>query len=143
MSSAFEEMIRETDNKYNWNADNKYNYEDTFLDKEDIESINKALIEAGFAIKNFNKKMSIIEKERGRVKARYNNKRRELLANDTTSVSETQKKLIADIECEDLEYELAKLNIAMEELKRLSFSVRTEIDILQTLGHNLRREMTL
>ena len=62
---------------------------------------------------------------------------------DSTVKTESQKKRIAEIECEDLEFRLAYIDEVINELTKISQSLRVDLDILKTIGFNIRQELKL
>lgn len=126
----------------NWDKENRISYHDTYLDFTDIENLNKALLEIGLNLKYTNNNLRKYEKQLVKLKAEYNRKyRKTMMSLDITP--EAKKKIAAEIECEDLEIKISYLEQIIKEITRLTYSYRTELEILQTIGHNLRREMTL
>ena len=125
-----------------WNKDNKFNYEDTFLDSNDFDTLNNKLISIGLSLKNINMKLSTHEKTKALLDVEYKRKYREAFTNAEPK-TESHRKIYAEIACEDLELKIIYIDQIIKELTRLSYSLRTELEILQTIGHNIRREMTL
>lgn len=125
-----------------WNKDGKFNYDDTFLDSEDFENLNKELIKTGISLKNINKKLAYYEKQKAQYDVLYKRKYRQAFLNADTK-TESHRKIYAEIECEDLELKIIYLDQMIKEITRASFALRTELEILETIGHNIRREMTL
>lgn len=126
----------------NWDTENKYSYEDSYLDYHDMDELNKKLINIGVTLKYINKKMANYEKQKARVDVSYKRKYREaFLAAEVKT--ESHRRLYAEMAVEDLELRQIYLEQTLKELQRVSYSLRTELDILQTLGYNLRKELTL
>jgi len=125
-----------------WNKDNTFNYEDTFLDKADFDTLNEKLINIGLNLKNINKKLSKYEKTKAQLDVEYKRAYRKAFF-DAGPTTESHRKIYAEIACEDLELKLLYVEQIIKELSRISYSLRTELDIIQTIGHNIRREMTL
>lgn len=126
----------------NWDTENKYNYEDTFLDYGELENLNKSLVKIGHQLKYVNKQLSIYEKQKAEIDVQYKQKYRSSFINAQATV-ESHRKIHAEIACEDLEVKMIYLEQIIKELQRISYSLRTELDILQTIGHNIRRELAL
>ena len=57
-----------------WNKDNKFNYEDTFLDSNDFDTLNNKLISIGLSLKNINMKLSTHEKTKALLDVEYKRK---------------------------------------------------------------------
>ena len=117
-------------------------YEDTFLDSNDFDTLNNKLISIGLSLKNINMKLSTHEKTKALLDVEYKRKYREAFTNAEPK-TESHRKIYAEIACEDLELKIIYIDQIIKELTRLSYSLRTELEILQTIGHNIRREMTL
>ena len=125
-----------------WNSDNKYNYEDNKLDYNKIDELNNALIELSSKMDNINNKINIYEKKKTKQDIIYKRHyRREFLSVEVST--ESHRRITAELKCEDDEMKLAYLTNILEELKRISWQLRTQLEILETLGHNLRRELNL
>lgn len=125
-----------------WNADKKYNYEDTQLDYNKIENLNTALITLSKKMNLINDKMTTYEKKKTKQEIIYKRHyRREFLSAEVST--ESHRKIKAELACEDDEMKLAYLVNILDELQRLSWQLRTQLQILETLGHNLRRELNL
>ena len=62
---------------------------------------------------------------------------------DSTIKTESQKKRLAEIECEDIEFQLAYINEIINELTKISQSLRIDLDVLKTIGFNIRQEMKI
>lgn len=126
----------------NWNTDNKYNYEDTFLDYGEFDNLNKSLVDIGLSLKNINKKLAMYEKQKAELDVQYKRNYRKAFL-ETVVKTESHRKIYAEVACEDLEIKIMYLDQIIKELTRISFSLRTELEIVQTIGHNIRREMTI
>lgn len=125
-----------------WDKDKKFSYEDTFLDYNDIDNLNQALIKVRLDLKYINKKLADVEKQRATIEVKYKRLyRREFINAEVPT--ESHRRLYAEMKCEDLEIQKIYADQMIEELRRVSFGLRTELDILIAIGHNLRREMKL
>lgn len=125
-----------------WTSLQEVRYEDSFWDNEDISNYNSTLIKTGLNLKEINKQLNIFEKLRLQKEIEYKRKFRNELLN-ATARTESQKRILAEIECEDIESELAYYDSIVKELNRLSLALRTDLDILKTIGFNLRQEMKI
>lgn len=126
----------------NWDTEEKYNYEDTFLDYNELNNLNESLVKIGHTLKYLNKKLSIYEKQKAKLDAEYKHVYREAYMNANVKV-ESHRKIVAELACEELEVKILYLDQILRELNRLSYAQRTELTIIETIGHNIRRELNL
>ena len=61
----------------------------------------------------------------------------------STAKTESMKKQLAEIACEDYDIKLAFINEVIKELTRISAGLRIDLDILKTLSFNIRQEMKI
>lgn len=121
---------------------NVLNYADTYLDQEDMTNLNDSLIKTGLNIKKINSEMEKYDRLRTAKELEYKRKfRREF--QEAQGTNATQKKIIAEINCEELESELRYYENVVNELTRMSAVLRTDLDILKTIGFNLRQELKI
>lgn len=114
----------------------------SFWDHHEIDNLNSTLIRTVLNLKEVTRKINNYERERTNLDLEYKHKFRRLMV-DSTVKTEGQKRRIAEIECEDLEFRLAYINEIINELTKISQSLRVDLDILKTIGFNLRQEMKL
>lgn len=124
----------------NWSK--TLNYSDTFLDQEDMSNLNSALINTGLSLKRVNAEIEKYDRIKRIKELEYKRKfRREIV--DAQAATASQRKAIADINCEELESEVAYYTSVVDELTRISSVLRTDLDILKTIGFNLRQELKI
>lgn len=125
-----------------WEEKLELNYCDSFWDSEDMDNLNKTLINTGLALKRINNELQENERIRLQKELEYKQKfRREMQS--ASGRTEAQKKIVAEINCEELETELVYYDQLTKELTKLSNSLRIDLDILKTIGFNLRQEMKI
>lgn len=117
-------------------------YRNSFWDSEDIADLNKTLIKTAVALKETNKQL--LEYKRKKVVADLDYKKayRQAIISSNAK-TETQKKQMAEIACEELEANCLYINTIIDELTIISNIHRNDLDILKTVGHNLRQEMRI
>ena len=62
---------------------------------------------------------------------------------NTDSKNENQRKILTEIECEELELKSMYYEELVRELNRKSMEIRTAINVLNTIGFNIRQELKL
>ena len=126
----------------NWDNLEEIDYSGSFWDDQDINSLNATLIKTALNLKAVNKEITKYERRKTQTEIIFKRKFREVVINSSAK-TEAQKKLMAEIECQEEEWKLAYLDEILRELNRISMSLRVDLDTLKTLGHNLRQEMRL
>lgn len=123
-------------------------YEDvtsSFWSQADIAKANDTIISLVMRVREINKK--IIENDRKKLdaKTKYDHAYRLAYLNlsENKSLTETQKKMMAEAECEKEEIAYAYLEEMSKELVRLSFQANFELDALKTISNNMRLELKL
>lgn len=121
---------------------NKFETKGIFWETQDMEDLNSSLINSIISLKAINKDLTKYERKKSELKLAYKRKYRETYLKSTVQ-NATDKKFMAEIECQELEWKIEYLDEVIRELTRESNSIRLELDTLKTLGHNLRQEMRL
>jgi hypothetical protein len=116
--------------------------EGSFWDHNEIDNLNSTLIRTVLNLKEITRQINDYERQRTQLDVEYKHKFRRLMV-DSTVKTESQKKRIAEIECEDLEFRLAYIDEVINELTKISQSLRIDLDILKTIGFNIRQELKL
>ena len=127
-----------------WNKDNKVT-DLEFLNKisyTDLDVLNDSLIRVASGMNELNKKLSIYEKSQAHYEIEYKRKYRKIMM-ESDLPTDSQKKLYAEVQCEDLEMKILYSKQIIGELKRNSNTFRLSLDVLQTIGNNVRKEMGL
>ena len=115
---------------------------DAFLDSTQIEDLNKSLIEIVLKLREVSKKLNSYSRKKVEKETIYKHKFRNALLS-VEAKTETQRKLLAELECEQEEIEIIYLDEVIKELTRYSFSLKNELETLKILGNNIRLEMKL
>lgn len=120
-------------------------YEDDFVpyqgsDYRELVQINRDLIrnvEESYRVKHLLNKARRDETEK---KENYRREYNRALVGLSGSTAETRK-AAAEIKCEELYSEVLMASAIVEELKNNSYTIKTSIEVLNTLSNNLRAEM--
>lgn len=115
---------------------------ESFLDNQEISDLNKSLIETTLKLREVSKRIDSYSRKKLEAEVIYKHKYREFLL-QAEGKTESQKKLLADIACENEEIKVLYLDEMVKELTRLSFQLKSEIETLKILGNNIRLEMKL
>lgn len=114
----------------------------SFWDSRDVDNLNATLIRTVLNLKEVTRQINDYERQRTQLDLEYKHKFRQLMV-DSTIKTESQKKRLAEIECEDIEFQLAYINEIINELTKISQSLRIDLDVLKTIGFNIRQEMKI
>ena len=114
----------------------------SFWDNRDVDNLNATLIRTVLNLKEVTRQINEYERKRTQLDLEYKHKYR-LLMVDSTAKTESQKKRVAEIECEEIEFQLAYVNEIINELTKISQSLRIDLDVLKTIGFNIRQEMKI
>ena len=114
----------------------------SFWDSRDVDNLNATLIRTVLNLKEVTRQINDYERQRTQLDLEYKHKFRQLMV-DSTIKTESQKKRLAEIECEDIEFQLAYINEIINELTKISQSLRIDLDVLKTIGFNVRQEMKI
>lgn len=125
-----------------WNKNKDYNLDNITSGIDDLNEINEKLISIVNNMRVINNKLMKYERIKVKKAAEYNHKFKNSII-EMDSGTDSRKKLLAEIKWEDEALELTYLDQMIKELTRESFFLRTQLDIVNTMGHNIRREMTL
>lgn len=125
-----------------WQFLNEIDATGNFWDNQELSNLNSTLIKTTIKLREISKELTKYERKKAETEIAYKRKFREELLTSTLE-NATNRKLAAEVACEDLEWKNAYLDEVIKELTREAFSLRTELDTLKTVGHNLRQEMRL
>lgn len=122
-------------------------YEDNFTpyqgsDYRELNQINRDLIrnvQESYRVKNL---LNQARRRETEAKENYRREYNRALVGLSGSTAETRK-AAAEIQCEELYSEALIASTVVEELKNNSFTIKTSIEVLNTLSNNLRAEMRL
>lgn len=120
-------------------------YEDDFVpyqgnDYRELAQINRDLIRnvhESYRIKHL---LNMARRDETEKKENYRREYNRALVGLSGSTAETRK-AAAEIKCEDLYSEALIASAVVEELKNNAFTIKTSIEVLNTLSNNLRAEM--
>lgn len=125
-----------------WSVSDLYAFEEQIVDYETLEELGTSINAARISLFKITDQINKYERLEKEAKTKYDRTwRREYV----TSVEKTDalKRAHADISCEDIENNYIEYEQVKKELERLSYSLRLELQTLQTLGHNLRQQMKM
>lgn len=125
-----------------WSGLDAVDYSGSFWDNQDMINLNATLIHTALNLKKVNQEITKYERQKVKIEIAYKRKYRSILLSSSAK-TEGQKKLMAELECQEEEWRLAYLDEVIKELNRISLTLRQDLDTLKTLGHNLRQEMRL
>lgn len=118
-----------------------YAYENA-VDFETMEEVNRAIGEAKIALFEANNKLSRYEAKLAVAETGYKRAwRREYLSSGQKT--DAARKTEADVNCEELEDEVIVHKQVREDLKRLAYALRIEMQSLQTVASNIRQQLNL
>ena len=142
--STIDDEIASISNVPNWQKNDKTLDLEIFnsISYNDLSELNNTLVKITQAMVGVNKKLSTYERIQAKTEVQYKRKYRYLLLNSKMS-TDSQKKLYAETQCEDLEMKIIYSKEIINELKRTSNTLRNILEIIQTLGNNVRKEMGL
>lgn len=120
-------------------------YEDDFVpyqgnDYRELAQINRDLIRnvhESYRIKHL---LNMARRDETEKKENYRREYNRALVGLSGATAETRK-AAAEIKCEELYSEVLMASAVVEELKNNSFTIKTSIEVLNTLSNNLRAEM--
>lgn len=110
-----------------------------FWDSNEFTDLNSTLIITVKTLRAVSEEITKYERKRSEIALEYKQSIRRFLV-ESKAKTETQKKQLAEIEYEDLEADLENVEVILKELHRIAGNLKVELDILKTVGHNLRQE---
>ena len=114
----------------------------SFWDTQELSHLNNTLIRAVVNLKEVSRQLTKYEREKTEVELNRNRIYRTTVLSSTAK-TESMKKQLAEIACEDYDIKLAFINEVIKELTRISAGLRIDLDILKTLSFNIRQEMKI
>lgn len=125
-----------------WTASQIYNYNAQLVDYHSLEDLDKSIQAARRALFILTDKINEYERKEKEAKVAYERKyRREYLS--SVEKTETAKRARAELKCEELENEWLTMEQLKSELVRMSFSMKSELQTLQTISNNLRQQLKM
>lgn len=123
-----------------WSVTQIYNYGEQLVDYNTIDELSHSITKARGALFLLTDKINEYERKEKLAKTTYERAfRRAYLG--STEKTESTKKIRAELKCEELENEWLILEQLKNELVRTSYSMRLELQTLQTIGNNLRLQL--
>lgn len=113
------------------------------IDYEEIRKLNDILNNNLYELREVNFELTKIEREKTKIDLKYKRKYRAEYLKNTDSKNENQRKILTEIECEELESKSMYYEELVRELNRKSMEIRTAINVLNTIGFNIRQELKL
>jgi hypothetical protein len=126
----------------NWGVEKLYDYRSQIIDHESLEKLNASINAARLALFRVADELNKAERAERKAKVEYDREWRRAYLR-TVGKTETIKKANADLQCEELENRYIEHEQMKNELSRLSFTLRTELQTLQTVGNNVRQQMKM
>ena len=114
----------------------------SFWDTQELSHLNNTLIRTVVNLKEVSRHLTKYEREKTEVELNRNRIYRTTVLSSTAK-TESMKKQLAEIACEDYDIKLAFINEVIKELTRISAGLRIDLDILKTLSFNIRQEMKI
>lgn len=114
----------------------------SFWDIQELSHLNNTLIRTVVNLKEVSRQLTKYEREKTEVELNRNRIYRTTVLSSTAK-TESMKKQLAEIACEDYDIKLAFINEVIKELTRISAGLRIDLDILKTLSFNIRQEMKI
>lgn len=114
----------------------------SFWDTQELSHLNNTLIRTVVNLKEVSRQLTKYEREKTEVELNRNRIYRTTVLSSTAK-TESMKKQLAEIACEDYDIKLAFINEIIKELTRISAGLRIDLDILKTLSFNIRQEMKI
>lgn len=119
----------------------EFSFQDSFQDIEQLEEVNTESTKLLLKLRKINHMLVQEEREKLKLDSEYKNKFRKAYLAQENSKNETQRKLLAEIQCEELEIKIIKKEQIIKELNRLVQLIKIELDTLKTIGFNIRQEL--
>lgn len=113
-----------------------------FFDTQELTDLNSTLIRTLRNLKEVSRELTKYEREKVVLETEYKHTYRQTLLSSSAK-TESSKKLMAELTCEELESKIMFYEEVIKELTRMSSNLRMDLDILKTLSYNLRQEMKL
>lgn len=125
-----------------WSASQIYDYTKQISDYEDLNQLGAATNAARIALFKITEKINQYERKEKTAKLQYDRAYRRAYLSSAEK-TESMKRLRAELYCEDLENDYVVAEQLKNELSRMSYSLRLELQTLQAIGNNLRQQMKM
>lgn len=125
-----------------WNSRSLYDYVEHIVDYEDLEKLGNAINNARLSLFKVTEKINEYDRKALLAKTAYEReyRRRYLTSNAKT---DTQRKIRAELMCENLENDVLTYTQTKIELSRQANLLRTELETLQTISNNIRQQIKM
>ena len=125
-----------------WSLKNLYDYSAQISDYETLQDLGSAINSARVALFRLTEKINEYERREKDAKIKYERSYRRAYL-ESTEKTEAQKRIRAELKCEELENEYLVAEQMKSELNRTANSLRLELQTLQAVGNNLRQQMKM
>jgi hypothetical protein len=115
-------------------------FEPEDVDFEDLLSVNRAINQARGRLFRVNRELAIAAEAASAAELAYSSQFNRELVGMSGGSAETRK-AAAEVNCEDRYSEMVVARRFEERLKRLSQTVRADLDALQNISHNVRAQL--
>ena len=132
----------ELPNLAKWSVKQVYDFSQQISDYESLSELGAAINAARIALFRITDKINTYERQEREAKIRYDRAYRRAYLGSVEK-TEAQKRLRAELACEDLENEYIVAEQLKNELNRTSYTLRLELQTLQAIGNNLRQQMKM
>lgn len=127
---------------FEWNSESFFDSENLIVDFTTFEEFDAAFQNSRRALFAVTDKINKAEREAKKAKVAYDRAWKRTFL-ESTEKTDAMKRARADIKCEELENEWLKWSQVAEELNRMAFALRTEINSMNTVANNLRAQLKL
>lgn len=125
-----------------WSGKQIYNYSEQIADYHSLQELGAAISQARRSLFLLTDKINEYERKARLSKMEYDRTfRKEYLG--STEKTESAKRARAELRCEELENEWVKNDQLKNELIRMSYTMKTELQALQTIANNLRQQLKM
>lgn len=122
--------------------EDNFSYLDSMADYQSLQMIDKQSIVLLLAMNDLNEKLTEAERAKAQIDFNYSRAYRRAYSKYIDgAANETHRKLLAEVDCEELELQKVKNDTYIKEYNRLINKIKIELDVLKSLGHNLRQEL--
>lgn len=125
-----------------WDTKRIYDYAAQISDYEDLAALAQAINAARVALFKVTEQINRYDRQERAAKLKYERAYRRAYL-ESMEKTEAMKKMRAELSCEGLENEYIVAEQLKNELNRMSYSLRLELQTLQAIGNNLRQQMKM
>ena len=121
--------------------DPNFSFIHTFADASDTEKIRKETTRLMFLHRHTRSQLEIRERERVSMINKYDALKRKSYLKNENAKNEKTRTVLVEIETEQQKYMLDVNDQKIKELNRTLAAIKTELDVLKTIGFSLKTEM--